>query len=104
MRKGKDMTKEEIIKALEFCTEYANCKRCPTESNGNCDIDKYALDLIRKQEAEIERILKITDQLQKVVKVETVRKMQEILNATPLWFVSKDTIDQIAKEMLEGEK
>ena len=57
------MTDNEIIKALEVCTsELQDCVLCPLLDN--CDplvLDGQALDLINRQQAEIER-LKIENQ------------------------------------------
>ena len=52
------MTDNEIIKALEVCTsELQDCVLCPLLDN--CDplvLDGQALDLINRQQAEIERL------------------------------------------------
>ena len=54
------MTDKEIKKALECCTVDRNCKGCPL---WECDISrcletacKNAIDLINRQQAEIERL------------------------------------------------
>lgn len=56
------MTDNEIIKALECCISGQPCKetKCPFYKKG-CEIDiyaveKYALDLINRQKAEIEKL------------------------------------------------
>lgn len=57
------MTDNEIIKVLEDCSESCGgkCKLCPIyhecEQN-DCFLDKQALDLINRQNAEIERLNK----------------------------------------------
>ena len=54
------MTDNEIIKALECCSnDNIDCEECP--ANGLCDNDDYCftgaiLDLINRQQAEIERL------------------------------------------------
>ena len=52
------MTDNEIIKALEVCTsELQDCVLCPLLDN--CDplvLDGQALDLINRQQAEIEKL------------------------------------------------
>lgn len=52
------MTDNEIIKALECCTG-ANCIECPFNGNGSVCVDglvRSAFDLIKRQQAEIERV------------------------------------------------
>ena len=58
------MTDNEIIKALECCTDDSNgvtrCERCPYQTTDldYCidDLLEQALDLINRQQAEIERL------------------------------------------------
>lgn len=53
------MTKDEIKKALEICTDiYAPCNGCPYEKCTNCDntLHTDALNIIIEQEKEIERL------------------------------------------------
>ena len=52
------MTDNEIIKAVECCTGNTKCCECPMFRTPNC-MNKafdYALDLINRQKAEIERL------------------------------------------------
>ena len=55
-------TDEEVIKALEVCVQNDSCKECPINPNhgnyGYCTnlALTYALDLIKRQKAEIERL------------------------------------------------
>ena len=54
------MTDNEIIKAVECCTGNTKCCECPMFRTPNC-MNKafgYALDLINRQKAEIERLEK----------------------------------------------
>ena len=55
------MTDNEIIKALECCNK-DDCDNCPNDF-GNCyaNLAGYALDLINRQKAEIERLTNIVD-------------------------------------------
>ena len=58
------MTDNEIIKALECCgNPYSICAECPIKDDHGCNeqLAKYALDIINRQQAEIER-LKIENQ------------------------------------------
>lgn len=53
------MTKDEIKKALEICTDiYAPCNGCPYEKCTNCDntLHTDAINVIIEQEKEIERL------------------------------------------------
>ena len=52
------MTDNEIIKALECCSKNILCGQCPLKEKNNC-INKlfaYALELISRQQAEVERL------------------------------------------------
>ena len=50
------MTDEEIIKALECCAdEDMGCEVCPYWAKG-CTVEKDTIDLINRQQAEIERL------------------------------------------------
>ena len=52
------MTDNEIVKALECCHQVNGCDRCPLRNDTDeCEIlNTYALDLIKRQKAEIERL------------------------------------------------
>ena len=54
----KKFTQEQIIKALECCGFTEDCSGCPFYSDMGCDenIHANALDLIKRQKAEIERV------------------------------------------------
>lgn len=49
------MTDNEIIKALQMCTNYVSCAKCPLAAKSDCrDIMlEQSLDLINRQKAEI---------------------------------------------------
>ena len=59
-------TDEEVIKALEVCVDNSSCKECPINPNhgnyGYCTnlALTYALDLIKRQKAEIELLKEAT--------------------------------------------
>ncbi len=62
------MTEEEIMKALECCTQNTKCPACPMWNTGqNCmnRLYQYALDLINRKNAEIEEWKKNCDELYK---------------------------------------
>ena len=53
------MTDKEIIKALECCGDPdSNCVECPIKADRRCNehLANYALDLINRQQAEIEKL------------------------------------------------
>ena len=58
------MTDKEIIKALECCEVSGTCEYCPLKSDKkNCLslLSKNALDLIKRQQAEIDRLQEYHD-------------------------------------------
>lgn len=64
---NKKLTDEEIIKALACCSEACSaCDECPLYCCGaNCssfELHRYALDLINRQKAEIERLESANDE------------------------------------------
>jgi hypothetical protein len=85
------MTDNEIIKALECCyTTGTSCEECPMYNFDECNdvlMAKYVRDLINRQQAEYDRLLKAKEQLE----VETseqihsccaeIRTLQNSLNA-----------------------
>lgn len=121
------MTDNEIIKALECCTQQAGCSGCPFVISNEMkyrggyacaeEIRKCALDLINRQKAEIERLkhrkteLQIRNQELQHEKSEAIKEFAERLKA--YFNYGKDVmylqtiihygIDKIIKEM-EGEK
>ena len=52
------ITDNEIIKALECCHMVNGCERCPLRNDTEeCEIlNTYALDLIKRQKSEIEKL------------------------------------------------
>lgn len=52
------MTDNEIIKALECCSKNILCGQCPLKEKNNCinKLSACALELISRQQAEIERL------------------------------------------------
>lgn len=95
------MEKEQIVKALEFCTDDNSiCLHCPVRGRCNDDsmfLEKAALSLIREQEKRIEELEAENEKLKKPrymvysdgrsemipsvesVRADTVRKMRERL-------------------------
>ena len=53
------MTDNEIIKALEcYGDSYSTCAECPIKDDNGCNeqLANYALDIIKRQQAEIEQL------------------------------------------------
>ena len=118
------MTDNEVIKALECCGfEYGNrCSICPKYDGGNdfCqeELHRYALDLINRQKAEIERLEKALEEQYEssiiamdVYKSEAIKEFAERLKLKLQWdtefentLVFETDIDNLVKEMTEVEK
>ena len=60
------MTDKDIIKALECCTKKYGCCDCPLGRDDLCmiTINKEALDLIKRQQAEIEHLRESTKMIE----------------------------------------
>ena len=125
------MTDNEIIKALECCTgDFDGCASCPLYDHC-CDrgykLIYYALDLINRQKAEIERLngcVKSEDEVRtiaetviqsriKTIRTETVKDFMKMLTKVwghyPLNFMTSvdafySTVKQIAREMVGEDK
>ena len=122
------MTDEQIVKALECCVKYETymaCRGCPFHESGICEedglaLEKHSLDLIKRQQAEIEDLKAdkealINGQLtiQKMyidTKDKAVREFAEKLKekATSTFYeerkyVDTEDIDELVKEMTEGK-
>lgn len=82
------MTYKEIIKALECCTtKGAKCSDCPAfKKVDRSDCKKYfmdAIDLIKRQQAEIERLTKETMNMAATIETcqsEAIKEFAESLN------------------------
>jgi hypothetical protein len=115
------MTDEQIVKALECCIQIDvySCYRCPLYERGQgClggDIRVVALDLIKRQQAEIERLkfpykmqVEVSREIENEIKSEAVREFAEkILNLFPSdknhTTISRFAVKQITKELAEKE-
>lgn len=60
----KQLTDEEIIKALRCCRT-TDCEKCPLFNIATCEFELYknAIVLINRQKTEIERLKQLTDEL-----------------------------------------
>ena len=127
------MTDEEIIKALECCAdEDMGCEVCPYWAKG-CTVEKDTIDLINRQQAEIERLKEenkfhrktITENAQRALEVtieeiekakseaikEFAERLKTIFNFGVRVYEGKCTvdgvvhnIDNLVKEMVGDEK
>lgn len=106
-------TDDEIVKVLEMCNYNADCDNCPCV--GECwNVNKYAIDLINRQKAEIESlkeayaIYEETTGL-KLARAETIKEFAKRLKAKlhldgvvmgcNCAFVEDVQIDNLVKEM-----
>lgn len=114
------MTDNEIIKALECCGDpYSVCAECPIKDDHGCNeqLANYALDLINRQQAEIEKLKKeiqitkdaytMLQTKNEIIKSEAVKEFAERLKemATQgFWetdaYVGVEQIDSLVKEMV----
>lgn len=101
------MTDTEIIEALECCKNpIPMCDGCPVGSGGMCfDLLKdYALDLINRQKAEIDRFADI-GKMYSEVRAEAIKEFAERLRAKrgshgEIW---GESIANLVKEMTEEQ-
>lgn len=104
------MTKDEIKKALECCsnTSINFCKDCPYNNNGEfscCDGEmcKDALNLITEQEQEIDRLKAENEELTKVVSskvYDLIDNAKEIADAREAW--EKQAKIDVLNELKDG--
>lgn len=124
------MTDNEIIKALECCSDWENgdtCKECPFYEELDCAttdrLDKYALNLITRQKAEIERLQaecgnqstlwrnhfeSIFESAKETIKEEAIKEcLQEVVKRTKSYSCAcriRRVCDEIEKEMVGEDK
>lgn len=125
------MTDEQIVKALECCKDNDGCNKCPYGNifSKKCInlIQKNALDLIKRQQAEIKELQeilggtsKVQSQTCAVVRAETVREFAKRLTEHSSFCVAKSggkemhetkaytirakIIDELVREMTEEKK
>lgn len=117
----KNFTDEEIIKAVECCSDpCCKCDDCPLYCRGaNCssfELHRYALDLIYRQKAEIERLKGWQDVLKaekhSLIKAEAYKEFAKRLKKLTRRFhylgfsldyalaVETSEIDNLLKEMV----
>lgn len=78
------MNDSEIIKALECCTVHKYCDNCPFLRKKECRyLLDFALDLINRQKAEIERLngcVKSEEEVRAIMKSQMKPMVNEIIN------------------------
>lgn len=107
------LTPEQVKKALECCANNGDCKECainPHKGNyGYCTsiAMKYALDLINRQQAEIERLRENNKAIMQTiadVHTEAIKEFAEELSKRSIGIRSnfdfKSDIDNLVKEMI----
>ena len=104
------MTDNEIIKALETCIlgdcDVCNCK-CGSVGDCRDTLNKHSLDLINRQQAEIERLEKHTEMYHEV-RAEAIKEFAEKLKKrfyliAGRCVVNVYQIDNLVKEMVGEE-
>ena len=119
------MTKDEIKKALECCSNsrLSSCNNCPYNNSGKfscCDGEMYkdALNLITEQEQEIERLKAENEELTKVVSskvYDLIDNAKEMADAREAWeqqakidvlneLKAKSYVNDYCREVVELEK
>ena len=108
------MTGEQVIKALECCTKKYGCRDCPLANDDLCriTINKEALNLIKRQQAEIEALINGQETLQKMC-AEAYKYFAEKLKSKTYPFpcaigvenaVTIRAINDLVKELTEASK
>ena len=110
------LTDNEIKKALECCSNAEPCENCPYQKQcDETDLAEIALDLINRQQAEIERLQKENNQFSDIgkmyseIKSEAIKefaeklKEQAYLTDHKVYAVLRDDIDNLVKEMVGEE-
>lgn len=131
------MTDEQIVKALECCINYNDCDKCDFEpkkskkkSIGCCmEIMQNAIDLITRQQAEIERLknrpytlqIEVSKKIESQIKAKAIKefaerlcefineieeghKMAMLTSAAAFAFGMEREIDKLVKEMVGDEE
>lgn len=118
------MTDEQIIQAVDLCANgQEDCRKCPLHSvySANCikRLMNITLDLIKRQQAEIERLKEIANPkcqqcVEQTRKNSIIELADELKHRMLYWsydfqynseYIAADReIDDIVKEMTEGSK
>lgn len=106
------MTDEQIINALECCVRYENhmaCRGCPFNESGVCEADglalqKYSLDLVKRQQAEIEVLKKAGNKIDSLGLVAALTDQRErLIRAKNEWEreVRAEAVREFAERLKE---
>ena len=98
------MTDKEIIKALGVCISALDCTECPYTNVIKCSIERDCIDLINRQQAEIERLTVNMNAFGLGMKREKERADNVIKEFAERLTHALVTIDNLKKEMTEGQK
>ena len=103
------MTDNEIIKALKCCkSSVASCEECPMHVEGvichGYELNRKALDLIKRQRAEIERLKRYNTEVAYKHYNDGIKEFAERLKETKFkhdndYIIYAKNIDVLAKEM-----
>ena len=103
-----EYTDEETIKALECCTNYGkqeDCIGCPIRSECNPNVlEKYALDLIPRQKAIIEKSEKVehfADKTIETANAEIERLEKELMKCKLEKEMLYQTVEEIKSEAIK---
>ena len=99
-------TDEEIIKALECCANYEKqCIGCPIRSECNPNVlEKYALDLVTRQKAIIEKSEKVehfADKTIETANAEIERLEKELMKCKLEKEMLYQTVEEIKSEAIK---
>ena len=115
----KEFTDEEIVKAVECCSEpCCVCDECPLYCVGaNCssfELHRYALDLINRQKSEIERLKSANDEKfrqwdmlaekKKQHYADSYNEAKDILKAGPIGFICRARLAIRSIKQIGSEK
>lgn len=94
------MTDNEIIKALESCSERDDCEGCLYGHFCNGDLTiivKYALDLIKRKDEQIEGLIAGQETLQKALN-EKIAEIERLKNSRDRWKKNALDFDEASRE------
>lgn len=107
------MSDNEIVKALECCSRGLSCKLCPYYEPCSSVLCRDAIALIKRQQAEIERLNKEVDRLSQIVLchdgdvADAVKDFSDFLvskaKSTKERFLLESLVESVKKEMGVGD-
>lgn len=112
----RQMTDEQIIKALECCVTF-DCENCPCDGKYNCIAvaRKDALDIIKRQQTEIDQLKEISTkrfndfatEYDNAIKAEAIKEFAARLKANrphlntgeQVFYIRPEAVDELVKEL-----